>query len=124
AIAVLHCLQENVFQRIALGVESSNLNLVFASDFVQIAYLDTVLQNELEPPFARKRVLASKTGDGLHKRSAIAARLDLQKLEICFSLVLKVAIDDDAPLLDDQNFLAALFDVSQQMLGKNDVSFA
>src|SRR6185436_7036957 len=115
AVRVLHCLQENVFKRVTLEIKAANLDLMLVSDSIEIANLNAVLEYQLEPPLACERVFTTQLRDCLSESVTFAARFKLQEFAIRFAFFFEVAIDGNAPALDDENLFTAFFDVSEQM---------
>src|SRR6185295_14174528 len=97
---------------------------MFVGDSIEIANLNAVLEYQLEPPLACERVFTTQLRDCLSESVTFAARFKLQEFAIRFAFFFEVAIDGNAPALDDENLFTAFFDVSEQMRREKYVSFA
>src|SRR5438094_691389 len=113
----LHRLQEDILQRVLLAVEAPDLNAALARETVQVADFDGLGHDELEVPRVLLGDLAAEPADGLGEPALVIARLELEEPSVRAPLLLEIAVDRNAPVLEDQDLLAALFDVAEEMRG-------
>ena len=67
------------------------------------------------------RVFATERADGCGELRRCIARFELNELAVGAPLGCEVAIGRDAPALQDQNFVAGLFDIAQQVRRQQNV---
>src|SRR5437867_12172772 len=103
----LHCLEEDVLERVLLAAQAPDLDLRRVGEPVEVADLDALGENHLEPPSVLPCVLAAEPPHGFGERSVVAARLDLEEPPVRAALLFEVAVHRDAALLQDQDLLAA-----------------
>src|SRR5438128_11607985 len=86
--SVLHCFQENVFQRISLVTEPPNLYLIVRGQPINVTNLSSALQNDLQSILAGNRALTSERVNRAGKLFEFAARFEHEKLLVGFALFL------------------------------------
>src|SRR6185369_3676008 len=123
-IAALHCLQENVFERVTLKVEAPNLHLVRAGKLIEIANVYVVLEDQLQAALACERVFAAQRSNRFDESFAIAACFKLEEFPIRPAFFFEIAVNRYASVFDNQYLFAALFNVAQQMRRQENVSLA
>src|SRR5215813_1567279 len=118
-----HGLQEDVFQRITAVVHAAYLHRMFRGQTVELAHLNVVWQHHLKRPRAKAGALATQRAHRLQKTVALG-NLELQKLQVGFSLLFKVAHSGNSSLFQDNYLITALFYVAQQVRRDEKVDFA
>src|ERR1041385_5602059 len=110
--AVLHCLQENVFQRIALVTEPPNLHLMVRCQSIQVANLSSVLQNDLQSILAGNRAFTSERVNRTREFFKFAPRFEHEKLPVRFAFFLEIAVLNQLSVLENQDLFAAFLNVA------------
>src|SRR5688572_8694978 len=120
-MAILHCLEEDIFQRVTLVTQSTDLHFLLRGDAVEIADFDSLLQYHLETMISGERIFTTQLGNRRREPGLVAARFQHQKLTIRLAFLFEVAINNNAAFLQDQYFFATLFNVAQQMRREYDI---
>src|SRR5678816_2839182 len=117
-----HCLEKDVFQRIAFITKAPDLQLPLRCYAVQVLHVNAFLHHKLQAVLARDCVFTSKFCNCFDKPLLVASCFEHQELSIRFSFFFEIAIDGNLSLTQDQDFITTLFDIKQQVRRKYQMS--
>src|SRR4051812_38015161 len=96
---VVHRPEEDIFQRVAALVHTSNLNALFRGDDVEVTHGDIVRDNKLDAPAREAGTLAAQSANADGELLGSTHGFKFHEAAVGASLRLDVAERGDAPLL-------------------------
>src|SRR6266496_3221184 len=118
-MTVLHRLQEDVFQRIALIIQAAYLHFVFCCQAIQITNLNSILQDHFHSLIARQCVLTTKRTYRFGKSVLITTGLQNQELAIGLTFLLQITVDNKSSFLKNYYLLTTFLHIPQEVRRKD-----
>src|ERR1700722_13588916 len=125
SVSAFHRLQENIFERVAPEVHPPDAHLALRGETKNVARLNPIRQNHLHP-VRRDRTLTAKLLDRCGKIAVGAVDpvgLQLEKPFVRAPLFIQIRVMSDSPLFQNQNLVAGVFNIAQQMRAQNNPHF-
>src|SRR6202046_1795138 len=113
----IHRSQKDVRKRVAAYVHPANLYLLFRSDAIEVAGFDVFRKYELDAAAGKRCAFATEATDTDREFFCRAHCLEFHEAMVGAAFLFDVAQGRNATTLQDEDFVAGLIDVSQQMRG-------
>src|SRR5258705_6044134 len=114
-MAILHCFEKDVFQRVALITKTSDLQLLLRGNAIKVLNVYTFLHYKFQAVVARDCIFTAKFRNRFDKLRLVASCFEHQKLSIRLALFFEIAIDSNLSIAKNQDFITTLFDIKQKM---------
>ena len=96
-------------------MHAANLDVLFRGDEVQIASFQVFRKHELNAPAGEAGALATEAANAYREPFRRADSFELHEAAVGAALFFDVAERGDAPILEDEHFVAGLIDIAQQV---------
>ncbi len=111
-----HRFHEDILKRVAFEVHAPDFDIVRIGEFVDMPDVHVIRHDDLDA--LRLRVhcgIAAEAAGRVQKRRHIAGDFELQELSIRAAHFGKIRVADEFSRSEDDDFVAGLFDVRQQV---------
>src|SRR5881628_3680523 len=112
---VAYGFEENLLEGVAAVGQTTDVEILASHQAPDGVELDTGRKNDAPPALAFRDSFGAVLAKGSGEVPVVARNLQLDKPAIGAPLLFQISVVDDAAVLEDDHFVAYLFDIAQKM---------